>query len=502
MTTALKPTDEQIEIIDAFKAEYDIIIEAGAGTGKSSTLKMLGEAKREQPGIYIAFNKAVADEAREKFSPNVNCGTAHSFAFKAIGHKYAGRLNGPRVQAKDLAEWLGLKDWIKTPAGRKDISSWRVASLATQTVRRFCHSSDLEITAKHVPFVVGVGDKAMAELRQILPPLARKIWEDIQQLDGFAKFEHDHYLKIWSLSNPKLYCDYVFLDEAQDTNPVLASIIDAQEGNVQRVAVGDAAQQLFAWRGAEDFMKSFDADERLQLTQSFRFGDAIAEEANRWLSYLNSDLRLRGLPSINSRLIPLDDPDAILCRTNADVISQAMQAQEDGKEVGVVGGVTEIMDFAKAAVQLKETGKTSHQDLAVFKTWKDVQTYVTEEQPDGSFGTFVRLLDRFGPEKVMKVATNCVSERKSDVVVATVHKVKGLEWNSVAVDAGVVPDDSGDDGAPDGEMMVAYVAVTRAKTALDATAVEPFHQMREKISVGGGREALLARDQKDPSNGC
>lgn len=497
---ALKPTDEQAEIIEAFNAQYDIVIEAGAGTGKSSTLKMLGEAQRYGSGIYIAFNRAVADEARESFPPNVNCGTAHSFAFKAIGHKYVDRLNGPRVQAKDLAEWLGIKDWVKTPVGRKDVSSWRVASLAVQTVRRFCHSADLEITAKHVPFIVGVGDQAMAELRKIVPPLAKKIWKDVQQPDGFAKFEHDHYLKIWSLGKPSLHCDYVFLDEAQDTNPVLASIIDAQAGNVQRVAVGDAAQQLFAWRGAEDFMASFDADERLQLTQSFRFGDAVAEEANRWLSYLKSDLRLRGLPTINSKLIPLDDPDAILCRTNADVISQAMQAQEDGKDVGVVGGVTEIMDFAKAAVQLKETGKTSHQDLAVFKTWKDVQTYVSEEQPDGSFGTFVRLLDRFGPEKVMKVAESCVSERKSDVVVATVHKVKGLEWGSVAVDPGVVPDDSGDEGAADGEMMVAYVAVTRAKTELDVTAVAPFHEMRAKIEEAGGREAVLARGHKGPSD--
>ncbi|MGW8396061.1 hypothetical protein ACWGLP_05110 [Streptomyces lydicus] len=38
-----------------------------------------------------------------------------------------------------------------------------------------------------------------------------------------------------------------------------------------------------------------DSDGRqLHLTQSFRFGPALAEDANRWLSIVESPLRLQG----------------------------------------------------------------------------------------------------------------------------------------------------------------------------------------------------------------
>ena len=36
----------------------------------------------------------------------------------------------------------------------------------------------------------------------------------------------------------------------------------------------------------------------------------------------------------------MSDPDAILCRTNASVIENAMADQESGKRVAIVGGTT------------------------------------------------------------------------------------------------------------------------------------------------------------------
>jgi superfamily I DNA/RNA helicase len=267
------------------------------------------------------------------------------------------------------------------------------------------------------------------------------------------------------------------VDESQDTNGVLAGIIRRQD-HLQRIFVGDSQQRLFSWRGTVDLMSEFKDAERRYLTQSFRFGDAVADEANLWLEYLDSPLRLRGLPSIDSRLDFLDSPDAILCRTNAAVIEQAMRAQQLGFDVGVVGGTDEISSFVSAADQLRQTGKTSHRELAVFKSWDDVLAYVEEEKPDGSFATFVRLIQRYGSHTVRNVAANCVSPRDADFVVSTVHKVKGLEWPTVLLDRSLMPsEEEGQDIAP-GELMTRYVAVTRAKEILDASVVVPFHQRR------------------------
>ena len=39
---------------------------------------------------------------------------------------------------------------------------------------------------------------------------------------------HDGYFKLWSLSKPRLAADYIFLDEAQDSNPALLSVLADQ----------------------------------------------------------------------------------------------------------------------------------------------------------------------------------------------------------------------------------------------------------------------------------
>jgi hypothetical protein len=56
---------------------------------------------------------------------------------------------------------------------------------------------------------------------------------------------------------------------------------------------------------------------QLALSHSFRFGQAIAEEANRWLAIADAPIRLTDSPHVSGRLQPLPGtPEAILCRTN------------------------------------------------------------------------------------------------------------------------------------------------------------------------------------------
>jgi hypothetical protein len=57
-----RPTPEQEAAVAAFRRGDDLVLQAGAGTGKTTTLTMLGNATRWQ-GRYIAFNKAIAAEA-------------------------------------------------------------------------------------------------------------------------------------------------------------------------------------------------------------------------------------------------------------------------------------------------------------------------------------------------------------------------------------------------------------------------------------------------------
>jgi hypothetical protein len=485
-----KDTDEQVEIKDVVHTGVDTVIEAGAGTGKTTTLKGIAAREHEagRTGICIYFNREPAHQAAREFSRfGVKCSTAHSLAWHAMKDlPCMRRLDGPKVTAKMIAEdHLGLTKWFRTQPGRKDVSTWKIASLAVQAVQRFCYSDAEGIEPWHVPVRdLKLTPELEGALRAEVLPLAQEIWLDLNKADGFAQFTPDHYMKMWALENPVLDADYMMVDESQDTNGVLAGIIRRQD-HLQRVFVGDSQQRLFSWRGTVDLMREFGEKAEVRfLTQSFRFGDDIAEEANRWLEYLQADLRLRGTPTINSRLDYVEQPDAILCRTNAATIEQAMDAQARGFDVAIVGGTDEIASFAGAVEQLKRAGKTSHRELSIFKSWNDVQEYVRDEKPGGNFGTAVRLIERYGTDGVQAVAARCVSPMKADFVVSTVHKVKGMEWGKVSLDPSLVPDEAADHQDAEmsrGELMVGYVAATRAKEVLDVAAVQPFHRRRARL---------------------
>jgi hypothetical protein len=478
---ASTPTSEQQDIIDACLTGANLVIEAGAGTGKTSTLKMVAGAQPQHRGLYVAYNKAIASDAKRSFPASVTCATAHSLAFRAVGRRFAHRLNGPRMPARQAADLLGITQPI--PIGRRpnqkpgtadrtiSIDPAKAARLALETVTRFCHSDAAQVEPWHVPVPAGLDDPAVAAgLREALCPLARLAWRDLSDPDGRLRFTHDCYLKLWQLSDPRLPAEYVLLDEAQDANPVVAAIVDRQT-HAQRILVGDRCQAIYGWRGAIDAMSRFQADQRLCLSLSFRFGQAIADQANTWLSLLDAPLRLRGYPQITSTVGAVSSPDAVLCRTNAEAVRQLLVATTEGRKAALVGGGGEIRRLAEAAISLRAGVGTDHPELFVFRTWGEVQEYVEQDASGSDLKAFVQLIDSYGAEVVIDIIDRLTPEGAADVVVSTAHKAKGREWASVRI-AGDFPEPRASCNGqpaevPHADAMLAYVAVTRARLALD-----------------------------------
>jgi superfamily I DNA/RNA helicase len=82
-----KLTDEQLQIIQTFDDDKNVKIYTFAGTGKTFTLGKIAK-KSEKSGLYVAFNRAIADEAKSLMPKNVHVSTAHSLAFKWARTKY------------------------------------------------------------------------------------------------------------------------------------------------------------------------------------------------------------------------------------------------------------------------------------------------------------------------------------------------------------------------------------------------------------------------------
>lgn len=119
-------TDEQKRIVDLSKSmdKNEILaIQACAGSGKTSTLEEIALANPKQRFLYLAFNKSIATEAKERFPKNVEARTIHSLAFAYARVRLGSFAPQGKITILDLKElvefdfkyadnydlWLGLK---------------------------------------------------------------------------------------------------------------------------------------------------------------------------------------------------------------------------------------------------------------------------------------------------------------------------------------------------------------------------------------------------------
>ncbi|RIR12967.1 UvrD-helicase domain-containing protein [Mycobacteroides abscessus] len=463
----MEPTEEQQKIIDAARRVQSLVIQAGAGTGKTATFKKIAADGEPRESLYITFNKENAVEAAASFPSHVTCVTSHALAYRAIGHRYRSRLaKKARQSGKVAAEILGTS-WMDF-GDEVRISDVQLAQLTLETVTRYCHSDAEEITTAHVPrqneIFVGADREALAEAAV---RYARHAWKDIENLEGRLRYTPDYYLKLWALQHPKLDTDVIMLDEAQDTNPVMAALIKNQT-QARQIICGDSNQAMYQWRGAVDALGRWDADEVLYLSKSWRFGQSIAEEANKWLALIGTPLRLSGNSLINSTITSLPAPDAILCRTNGGAMKQVLEQISSGRKVALVGKTEELKDLVRAAEELQTTGQTDHRELYVFNSWKMLQEFVENDAGGRDLKPFVDMVDKHGVAAIRGAVRALVPQDQADTVVSTAHKSKGRQWNTVKIADDFPEENNARPGnSRETDAMIAYVSVTRARTCLD-----------------------------------
>ncbi|MEV6922957.1 UvrD-helicase domain-containing protein [Dactylosporangium sp. NPDC051485] len=475
--TTMTPTPQQERIIEAFQAGHAVAVQALAGTGKTSTLLMLANARPDARIAYIAFNAPIAAEAAAKFPRHVRAATAHSFAREALG---TGPLRDKRIRAgarwpEEWAAHLNIEPHVHADgSGMTDAD--RVARLVIATVHEFRQSDADIITGRHLP-----GDLAIdqPDLARVVLDHARTAWADLTHPTGKLFFDHDDYLKAWALNHPVMPYDVIFFDEAQDINPVLRKLI--QDQPAQTIVVGDSNQAIYGFRGAIDALHDWPADTELPLTQSWRFGPAVAEVGNQFLTLLGSRWRLSGNPALDSSIGDVELPDAVLARTNAGAVAAVADAFDAGRRVALVGGGKAIEDIAKAAQDLQAGRPTNHPELARFTSWNDVRAYVDDAETDAvSLRAFVTLVDRRGADPLLQMVRDLINENETgpdghpayDVIVSTAHKAKGREWDRVRI-ASDFPQpqtnqQTGKTVLPNAEQLrLAYVTVTRARRQLE-----------------------------------
>ena len=467
-------TKEQALAIDTARVGNSFKIIAYAGTGKTTTLEMISQAMPERRGLYLAFNKAIATHAQQKFQQNVDCRTFHSLAYRSVHRNITDKLRLPRLSPSYLAKEYQLQPInVRRLMGSRYepylMMPNRLANLVANGVSGFCSTNAHYPAPRHIPVPEWLHPDDAENLQKSLYPALERRWLDSIHPQHQAGIGHDVYLKLWALSEPNIPSDYILFEEAQDADPLMLGILLKQK-NAQVIYVGDAHQQIYAWRGAVNAMQQLPLPEN-RLTTSFRFGEEIAEVANYLLHALKETVPLHGFSEISSKVVNKPHTkmrDAILCRTNARAMELLLSGLLKGDKVSLQADHARLSRFIDAATALKQGKRvTDVPELAWFNSWHDVHEYC--ETNDGSdIKPLVKLVDEHGTSPLKNALAKITPIEQADYVISTAHKAKGLEWNRVhleddyqfklsQLDYKITPE----------ELRLLYVACTRAKLSLN-----------------------------------
>ena len=420
------PTEQQKAVVDAVLSGEDTVVRALAGTGKTSTLKLIAKRLlKEQPGkkiVYIAFNKSVQTEAEASMPSNVESRTADSIAWRAIGTKITGKSRNKEALRLPtlIAEEFGIKRIQDPMDPTESLSAVDVTRAIQRAINQFAISDDDTIGPQNFEF----GADTPPELVDI----ANAMWADLISPEGKLAINNAQVTKMWALSNPDLSkdgsglnspADIIFFDEAQDINPVLAKVV-ADQG-IQKVYVGDENQAIYGFRGAENQLENVSAPNDLPLTKSWRFGPEIAGIGNRFLTLLGAKTRVEG-GGPSGTIVEQDsmqNADAVLVRTNGGGLAAIQEELEKGRTVGVSKAykdeLTSLVDTAEWLQGDRQGQRPSkvHEDLLQFKSWEEV----LKEVADGSnrkVEMLANLIDSYGVSGLRDLLSNVKVAKTKD----------------------------------------------------------------------------------------
>lgn len=469
-------TQEQKDIIEYVKTGNNLRINARAGSGKTSSLVAVAKAIPKS-ALYLAFNKAMVEEAKTKFPGYVAVKTWHSLAYAAFGADMAHKLKRPGGVYQNVCgtgREIGLALKLKNLVVNENayLSSSAMGLAVKNTLRKFESSDDTKITKKHVDYSVASKFENNGKLPSSFPKDkyvkivlegAEKLWKKRIDLTDNTLATHDTYLKLYQLSDPVLEeYDIIYSDESQDSSDVMIDILKKQKAQI--IVVGDSFQQIYSFRGSINAMNKFDYH-TLSLTKSFRFGQDIASVASTIIGDVLTGNEEKQSVVLGS--IVENDPTGktIIYRSNSNMLFDACSFVAKGLIVNIETDVRSVISLLRSAVALRagDMKNVKNEELSPFNSWEEFEQDCKEGR--GSLSHILSIIKSGRAMEIIGFGTTYKKSDDPDVILTTIHKAKGLDWDHVIL--------AGDFNEPknDEERNLLYVAATRSKMSLQMNSI-------------------------------
>lgn len=453
----MKFTEEQERVIEETFNSSVVIVNAYAGTGKTTTcFGVIQEAvKRNHKVLYLVFNKAMQIETEERakkmgLNGNVEIKTVHALAYRNIAR--TGFLNDKivgNIRVKDIADVFNTFNYDRAYFILKVFLEFLYSDYSIENIEQFFY----KLKQSSVFFEEVINRYAISAKDLHL------IYECIE--DKQLPCPHDFYLKkfIDYLKEKKIYCKYdlVILDESQDANPCFASLlkhIDAKH----LLMVGDRHQWIYLFRGSVNLMEKFESVKKLYLTNTFRFDDDIAELANKILQVKGE----KHLLKCNKSKTVVKEK-AIISRTNSGLLQEFLRMPKSIQKCIVFErGIEEIIKLPLTIAFILEKENPyyyQNKDVKVldiidesfyrlFKNIRELKNYIKEisilshnGQASGTETDILsayRIADSYGVDELINFIRNYNKYKKREeleqndrIYMATAHSAKGQEYKKV-----------------------------------------------------------------------
>lgn len=470
-------TKEQTEIV---KFNQDkLVIQALAGTGKTTTLIEFAKKYPQYKFLYLSFNRAIADEAKTKFGINVEVKTVHSIAYNWFTYHCPRKKIVNNIRSKEYYEFFqkinNKVDYSVIKRVEKLLREYYISNI--YKIEDFLKNNGVNET------------KILTACTLIL--------KDFFDLNGILPVTHDVYLKFFQITDSKIGGGFthILFDESQDSNDVITAIVMNQDG--RKIFVGDKHQSIYQFRGARDALTDFEkkADQVLSLTQTFRYGDNLAKMASKILNvYKDDERKIQGLENdtkisiannadseedflrkvIDVKIKKDNQPLCLISRLNKPLIKIAKEKinKEDENikfffngDLAKYNFDLDIEMFEMVMPQIAPevnpdlakdllTTKKKRKHLNKFNNYNELFNYVNEIQcsdkqnydEDDICQSYERILEDVQNgvdtkeyiQKIKEVHTQNKKDYENNklvnpLILTTAHVAKGLEWDNVFI---------------------------------------------------------------------
>lgn len=459
------------------------VVEAVAGSGKSTTIiKALEFTPKDSEVAFLAFNKKIADELKERAPKHVHVSTLHSLGFSNIRKVYPKvKVDAGKVRWIIQDELENMSSYFQNIIETNMSAVIRMVSMLKATL--------LEPTNDNLTWI---SDNYNIEVNGD--------WQQIYQMVKIAfeksnsetwRIDYDDMIYFCAIG--KVDCkkfDWLFVDESQDLNASQTEMVLRSIHEKSRVvAVADRKQSIYMFRGADTNAIPYLIEKlnavTLPLSISYRCPKLHIELAQTLVPQIEASETAKDgiLETIKERDIlgKVKVGDLVICRTNAPLVSPAFELIRNGIKAVILG-----RDIGKGLIDLIEKTEKRNSIGNLAQLSYALSEYLQEETGkllaqnketkaqhlQDSVETIFALSDGCNtiPELKERI-DNVFSDNQQGVVFSSIHKSKGAESERVFIlHPELMPHPmalkSGNPEALQQELNIKYVALTRSKSEL------------------------------------